>query len=612
MSNEMAGRTCPYDQAVIKPGQEVVVCSQCGVAHHKECWEANGGCTSVGCTGAPLKTNEQSRPITTAGIPVTAFAKLLSSNRFRIFIYLSVGMLILAAVLVGVFAYRWRPQDGGTQAQQGLGSGQAIPDNQHDQGFKETLAFKLPTMSVGWLRIAKSGSTIATWVEKDGKQWVIRDGNRLGEMYDKISFPGPIYSPNGESIAYTAELGRKHLVIRDGSRVGEVYDDVSPIGYLAFSPDSRSLAFRAKSEGKWFMVLNGTRVGHKYDYVGTPAFSSDGRKLLFAAAVGGERGPDGLWKGGKWFLIVNGHVLPGSYDEIGGERFAPKGHSHAFAAKADGKWRVVRDGTSICGPYDVVGTWSLTFSPDGKSLAFAAASGGEWFVVKDGIRVCPGYAAVDELVFSPDGHALAFKAESYELSSRKAFVVWNGAMGPRYDDVSMVTFSPDGLSLCYYAEAQGKYFVVRDGRRVGKEYENCTRSYGRPVFSSDSSSIAYWVTIGGRDVVVRDGEEIRGPYDFKPDSLSSQPIWGQGSGSVAFRALIGGGREYGQVIGGKYVLIKDGKRIGGQYDALSEIGTTADAKRCVVVGLRGDAVYRIEVPWKAFHPDPKTDKSERR
>lgn len=61
MAEDFSGRTCPYDQAVIKPGQDIVVCSQCGVAHHKECWEANSGCTTVGCSGTPEAVAPDSR-----------------------------------------------------------------------------------------------------------------------------------------------------------------------------------------------------------------------------------------------------------------------------------------------------------------------------------------------------------------------------------------------------------------------------------------------------------------------------------------------------------------------------------------------------------------------
>jgi hypothetical protein len=46
------GRTCPYCQGVIKRGTAVVACSTCGTAHHHECWQEAGGCTSPGCSDA--------------------------------------------------------------------------------------------------------------------------------------------------------------------------------------------------------------------------------------------------------------------------------------------------------------------------------------------------------------------------------------------------------------------------------------------------------------------------------------------------------------------------------------------------------------------------------
>ncbi len=49
---EAIGKTCPYCRFPIKPGQAVTICSECGVPHHSECWEENGGCTTYGCRGA--------------------------------------------------------------------------------------------------------------------------------------------------------------------------------------------------------------------------------------------------------------------------------------------------------------------------------------------------------------------------------------------------------------------------------------------------------------------------------------------------------------------------------------------------------------------------------
>ena len=48
MSNHI-GKTCPFCQSVIKPGIEVLVCAECGIPHHSECWHENNGCTTFGC-----------------------------------------------------------------------------------------------------------------------------------------------------------------------------------------------------------------------------------------------------------------------------------------------------------------------------------------------------------------------------------------------------------------------------------------------------------------------------------------------------------------------------------------------------------------------------------
>lgn len=59
MSNIIAGpgvqgKTCPYCQTPIKPGEQATVCDSCGIPHHGECWQHNGGCTTFGCRSACL------------------------------------------------------------------------------------------------------------------------------------------------------------------------------------------------------------------------------------------------------------------------------------------------------------------------------------------------------------------------------------------------------------------------------------------------------------------------------------------------------------------------------------------------------------------------------
>jgi hypothetical protein len=42
---------CPYCRFPIAPSEPTIVCPKCQLAHHKECWEANRGCTTYGCDG---------------------------------------------------------------------------------------------------------------------------------------------------------------------------------------------------------------------------------------------------------------------------------------------------------------------------------------------------------------------------------------------------------------------------------------------------------------------------------------------------------------------------------------------------------------------------------
>ena len=45
------GKICPYCKSEIKKNDVFVVCSQCEMPHHKDCWVDNRGCTTFGCAG---------------------------------------------------------------------------------------------------------------------------------------------------------------------------------------------------------------------------------------------------------------------------------------------------------------------------------------------------------------------------------------------------------------------------------------------------------------------------------------------------------------------------------------------------------------------------------
>lgn len=45
------GKICPYCKTPFKEDDDIVVCSDCEMPHHKECWIENKGCTTFGCQG---------------------------------------------------------------------------------------------------------------------------------------------------------------------------------------------------------------------------------------------------------------------------------------------------------------------------------------------------------------------------------------------------------------------------------------------------------------------------------------------------------------------------------------------------------------------------------
>lgn len=63
--NPYVGKICPYCKSEFKEDDEIVVCSNCDMPHHKDCWIENQGCTTFGCTGT-IKSVDGSETTVTA------------------------------------------------------------------------------------------------------------------------------------------------------------------------------------------------------------------------------------------------------------------------------------------------------------------------------------------------------------------------------------------------------------------------------------------------------------------------------------------------------------------------------------------------------------------
>lgn len=64
--NDYTGKVCPFCKTEIKPTDEIVVCSDCDMPHHKDCWIENQGCTTFGCLGT-IKAADNAATSVTSG-----------------------------------------------------------------------------------------------------------------------------------------------------------------------------------------------------------------------------------------------------------------------------------------------------------------------------------------------------------------------------------------------------------------------------------------------------------------------------------------------------------------------------------------------------------------
>ena len=63
--NDYTGKICPYCKTEFKPGDDIIVCSECDMPHHKDCWIENQGCTTFGCLGTIKAADNAVSSVTT-------------------------------------------------------------------------------------------------------------------------------------------------------------------------------------------------------------------------------------------------------------------------------------------------------------------------------------------------------------------------------------------------------------------------------------------------------------------------------------------------------------------------------------------------------------------
>jgi hypothetical protein len=211
-----------------------------------------------------------------------------------------------------------------------------------------------------------------------------------------------------------------------------------------------------------------------------------------------------------------------------------------------------------------------TVSPGARRVAVVSRTRSGEYVTIDGQRQGEGvFDRVSKPVFSPDGESIAFGA----YLAGKWFVMKDGKrVGGTYDSGGEVTFGVDGSMLAFVAWSGGQAFVVKDGRRLGKAYDGV----GSLVFSHDGRSLAHRAEARGKCFVMRDGKQVGGQYDEVRG-----PVFASQTARLVFAA-----RE-----GEEWFLVRDGEVWSARYKLgpmgwIDHLAFSADGQSVAFVARR--------------------------
>ncbi len=411
---------------------------------------------------------------------------------------------------------------------------------------------------------------VAYKVTAGEKRWFIAFDGKLGPEFEEVG--DPVLSENGLHVAYTAWQGNKGVAVVDHTP-GPRFDSVRR---PKLSSDGSHVAYPASEGGKWFVVVDGKR-GPEFDAIEYVQMTSDGAHVAYKAR-----------QGRKYLVVLDGKTGP-AHDELYDLGFSPDGARVAYEAKDGGNCFAVLDGQR--GPaWDDVR--ELTFSPDGKRFVCQGKQNGKWRMVVDG-RAGPPFDQLARLTFSPDCTRVAYVGRNNIMVDGKrdmtSVVVVDGKPGPVHQFVLALRFSPDGRHIAYVAQKNDKEFVVYDGQ-VGPEFDDINIiGVSLLVFSPDSQHLVYHGGYKKKDgtgydkyVLVMDGKvvsqvESTSDVAFSPDGER-----------FAYGASKSADEEF---------VVVDGKP-GPVYPFVTDLTFSPDGRRFAYAGLRADRTFDIVVDGK--------------
>jgi Tol biopolymer transport system component/DNA-binding winged helix-turn-helix (wHTH) protein len=381
-------------------------------------------------------------------------------------------------------------------------------------------------------------AAVATALLTGGAAWWIR-GSPVAKLTTFVRLtdqPGqevsPTLAPDGRSFIYASRISGNWDIY--SQRVGgknavnltpdSAADDTEPV----LSPDGERIAFRSEREGGGIFVMgaSGENTKRVTDFGHDPAWSPDGREIVFAVTVGE---PISRLSAESQLFSVNiatgeKHPLTSRTGNAFQPHWSPHGYRVAYWAQVEGVsdvWTIpARGGDAVRVTKNAAVNWDPVWSPDGASLYFVSNRGGSMNLWRVSIDEKSGKVlgeieplttpATDasHIAFSRSGKHLAYVQRTLtpniwrvafdsqrEVTVGQPMPVTQGSFG-----AAGTAISPDGEWIAFIGGSEDKdeIFVARkDGSGLRQLTEDAYIDR-RPMWSPDGKRIAFHSNRGGK------------------------------------------------------------------------------------------------------------------
>ncbi len=353
----------------------------------------------------------------------------------------------------------------------------------------------------------------------------------------------PALSPDGNAVAYSSDHnGTFEIYIKQlapGGREIQLTTDGQQNFEPAWSPDGKLIAYHSKTRGGiWLVPAFGGATRQLTDFGSRPAWSRNGSLIAFQSGELNDLGPTGpaaFPPSTLWTVPVGGGApeqLTKAGNPIGGHgspSWSPDGKRIVFATSVGnqgGIWSVSANGGELK-QLSKQGIFDPVYAPDGESIYFSGGTGEGWALWR--LRVSPqtgepvgeavvikdtGATLYKHLRISADGKKIACAALQF-INNLSSIPVTPGAGEAKGSPIRLTqdtnyrkllpVFSPDGQKIAFVLLRIGAkadvWVMDADGKNQTQLTADPSTSNNYPSWFPESDRIAYQSAWQGRPMM---------------------------------------------------------------------------------------------------------------